>query len=121
MACQVSDGIICSGVGRIVGKKKVIADNTWFFLTLKRRDVCVSSLIESKVLSNRNRVGDWCLSASSQRDDLFTSNVVHRRSASFIVARNQLSSDCEVDSSDAEESLCSEEDDAISKDRNGTA
>ncbi|KAL0560908.1 hypothetical protein IC582_001325 [Cucumis melo] len=120
MACQVSDGIICSGVGRIVGKKKVIADKTWSFLTLKRGDVCVSSLIESKVLSNRNRVGDWCLSASSQRDDLFTSSVVHRRSASFMIARNQLSSDCEVDSSDAEESLCSEEDDVNSKDRNGT-
>lgn len=121
MACQVSDGTVCSGLARIVGKQKVIADKTWSFLTLKRRVVCVNSLIESKVLSNRDRVGDWCLSVSSRRNDLLTSPVVHRRNASFIVARNQLSSDCEVDSSDLEGSLCPEEDGAVSRDRNGAA
>ncbi|XP_038886867.1 protein DETOXIFICATION 45, chloroplastic [Benincasa hispida] len=119
MACRVSDGIVCSGVGRIVGKQKVNVDKTWSFLTLKRRDVCVTSLIESKVLSNRNGVEDWCLSASSRCNGLFISPVVRRRNASFIVARNQLSSDCEVDSSDVEESLYPEEDDAVSRDQNG--
>lgn len=119
MACQVSDGTVCSGVGRIVGKQKVIADKTWSFLTLRRRDVCVTSKINSKVLRNGIGVGDWRFSANSRRIYLFNAPVVHRRNAHFSVARNQLSSDCGVDLSEVEERLCLEEDDAISRDQNG--
>lgn len=121
MACQVSDGTVSSGFARIVGRRRVIADKTWSFLTLKRGDVQVTSQINSKVLRNQNGVGGWRFSVSSRRNDLLTAPVVHRRNARFIVARNQLSSDCGLDSSEVEESLCSEEDDAISRDGNGAA
>lgn len=120
MACQVSDGAVSSGLARIVGKQKAIGDKMLSsFLTLKHREVCVTSKINSNVLGNRNGVGDWRLSASCRRNDLFTAPVVHRRNVRFVVARNQLSSDCGVDSSEVKESLCLEEDDANSRDQNG--
>lgn len=119
MACQVSDGIVSSGLARIVGKQQVIPDKTLSFLKLKCRDVRVTSQISRKVLRNRNGVGNWHLSASFRHNYLFTSPVVHQRNSSFIVARNQLSSDYGVDSSGVEESLYVEEDDASSRDQNG--
>lgn len=124
MACQVGDGTVSSGLARIVGKCKTIGDKTRSsFLTLKHGEVRVTSQLNRnfKVLCNRNGTGDCRLSTSCRRNDLFIPPVVHSRNVRFIVARNQLSSDCGVDSSEVKESLCLEEDDANSRDRNGAA
>ncbi|XP_022136015.1 protein DETOXIFICATION 45, chloroplastic isoform X2 [Momordica charantia] len=124
MACQVGDGTVSSGLARIVGKCKTIGDKTRSsFLTLKHGEVRVTSQLNRncKVLCNRNGTGDCRLSTSCRRNGLFIPPVVHRRNVRFIVARNQLSSDCGVDSSEVKESLCLEEDDANSRDRNGAA